>query len=110
MNRFVFTRRTAWSRLGAARLPRRFPPALACTALAVALAAGCASQAGDSAPSGPLGTLRVTVIQAGGPPLPGGKTPESPVASTGVKVTGLGATSAAETGGDHSAGSPCPRR
>jgi ABC-type phosphate transport system substrate-binding protein len=60
-------------------------------------AAGCASQAGNSVSSGPAGTLRVTVIQAGGPSLPGGKTPASPIADTEVKVTAGGASSTAET-------------
>jgi hypothetical protein len=67
------------------------------TALA---SAGCASQAasaGNSRSSEPAGTLRVTVIRSGGPPLPGGKTPTSPVANTQVKVTAAGSNSTAET-------------
>lgn len=101
MNKSGLNQRAAGNQPRAARLPGRFSPAFACTALAIALAAagaaGCASQAGNSVSSGPVGTLRVTVIQAGGPPLPGGKTPTSPIANTEVKVTAGGASSTAVT-------------
>ena len=100
MTESTLNQRAAGNHPRAARLPGRFSPAFACTALATALAAGaagCASQAGTSVSSGPVGTLRVTVIQAGGPPLPGGKTPTSPLANTEVKVTAGGANSTAET-------------
>jgi len=97
VNQSTLIQRAAGNHSRAARLPGRFSPAFACTALAIALAAGaagCASQAGNSVSSG---TLRVTVIRAGGPPLPGGKTPTSPIANTEVKVTAGDASSTAET-------------
>jgi hypothetical protein len=85
----------------AGRRHAKYPPALACSVLIIALAsAGCASHAGsagNSPSSGPVGTLRVTVIRSGGPPLPGAKTPTSPVANTEVKVTAAGSSSAAKT-------------
>ena len=89
MNMSTLNQRAAGNHPRAARLPGRLSPAFACTALALAAAgaAGCASQAGNAVSSGPAGTLRVTVIQAGGPPLPGGKTQASPIADTEVKVT-----------------------
>lgn len=37
------------------------------------------------------------MIQAGGPPLPGGKTPKTPLANTAVKVTAPGSSSTVET-------------
>ena len=99
MNKSTLNQRAAGNHPRAARLPGRLSPAFACTALALAAAgaAGCASQAGNAVSSGPAGTLRVTVIQAGGPPLPGGKTQASPIADTEVKVTAGGASSTAET-------------
>ena len=97
MNESTLDQRAAGSRPRAARLPGRFSPAFACTALAIALAAGAAGCASNSVSSGPVGTLLVTVIQAGGPALPGGKTPTSPLANTEVKVTAGGSNSTAET-------------
>ena len=38
------------------------------------------------------GTLKVTVIQAGGPQLPGGGTPRHPVSNAEVKVTSASTT------------------
>jgi hypothetical protein len=38
--------------------------------------------------NGKIETLKVAVIEAGGPALPGGGTPKQPVANAEVKVTG----------------------
>ena len=57
-----------------------FSAAAALTALALTCA-GCAG------PASSLGTLKVAVIQAGGPALPGAGTPKQPVANAEVKVT-----------------------
>lgn len=55
-------------------------PALIC--------AGCASPASSAdSHNQTTGTLKVTVIQAGGPLLPGGGTPKQPVTNAEVKVT-----------------------
>jgi hypothetical protein len=97
MKESTLNRQAAGNHPRAARLPGRFSPAFACAALAIALAAGAAGCASNSVSSGPVGTLRVTVIQAGGPALPGGKTPTSPLANTEVEVTAGGASSTAET-------------
>ena len=82
-------------------LDAKYPPALTCLTLVIALvSAGCASQAGaagNSVSSEPGGTLRVTVVEAGGPPLAGGKTPKNPLRNTEVKVTGHGTSSTADT-------------
>ena len=97
MNESTLDQRPAGNHPRAGRLPGRFSPAFTRTALAIAVAAGAAGCASNSVSSGPVGTLRVTVIQAGGPALPGGKTPTSPLANTEVKVTSGGANSTAET-------------
>lgn len=101
MNGSSLCRRAAVNEIPAARRHSLYLPILACTVLAITLAsAGCVSQvgsAGHSASSEPTGTLRVAVIRSGGPPLPGGKTPTSPVVHTEVKVTAAGPGSTAET-------------
>lgn len=73
---------------------RFFPAALGHIRWAAALAAlalicaGCASPASSgNSHNGKSGTLKVTVIEAGGPATPGGGTPKFPVASAEVKVT-----------------------
>jgi hypothetical protein len=52
------------------------------------ICAGCggAAPAGNSL-DGKTGTLKVTVIQVGGPQLPGGGTPRQPVSNAEVRVT-----------------------
>jgi hypothetical protein len=44
------------------------------------------------------GTLRVTVIQAGGPGLPGGDTPKQPVTGAEVNITSAGTSRSSLTG------------
>jgi len=70
--------------------------ALAALAL---ICAGCGSPvpAGNSH-NGKTGTLKVTVIQAGGPGLPGGGTPKQPVANAEVKVTSASTSLSSPTG------------
>lgn len=76
------TARTAGKKLPAARW------AGSLAALTV-ICAGCGSAvpAGDSH-DGKIETLKVAVIEAGGPALPGGGTPKHPVANAEVKITG----------------------
>jgi hypothetical protein len=47
---------------------------------------------------GKIETLKVTVIEAGGPALPGGGTPKQPVANAEVKVTGASTNLSSRTG------------
>lgn len=59
--------------------------------LALISAVGCGSPApAGKTHSGSLGTLKVTVIQAGGPQLPGGGTPRRPVTNAEIEVTSAG--------------------
>jgi hypothetical protein len=92
---------TTRSGIPVGRRQRRYRPALACAAFIMTFTAvGCASHAGsggNSPSSGPVGTLRVTVIQAGGPVTGSGKTPTSPMANTEVKVTAAQSSYTAET-------------
>ncbi len=71
---------------------------------AAALAVGCAS-CGGPAPAGnshseATGTLKVTVMYAGGPALPGGGTPRFPVPSAEVEVTAAGTSLSSRAGKD----------
>src|SRR5271169_4244264 len=80
---------------------KRFP-ASGCAGVLGALAlisAGCGSSASaGSSQNGPTGTLKVTVIQAGGPALPGGGTPKQPAANAAVKVTSASTSVSSATG------------
>jgi len=70
--------------------------ALAALAL---ICAGCGSPApAGNSQNGTTGTLRVTVIQAGGQPQPGGGTPRQPVANAEVKVTSTSTSHSSSTG------------
>jgi hypothetical protein len=61
--------------------------------------AGCGTSASaGNSQNGQTGTLNVTVIQAGGPELPGGGTPKQPVAHAEVKVTSASTSLSSATG------------
>jgi hypothetical protein len=75
-----------------ARMAGKKLPAAQWAASLAALALICAS-CGSPVPAGKTHqgqteTLKVAVIEAGGPALPGGGTPKHPVANAEVKVTG----------------------
>lgn len=75
------------------RMAGRKPPAIKWAGALAALGlicAGCASPV--------TGTLKVTVIQAGGPELPGGGTPKSPVVNAEVKVASASTSLSSRTG------------
>jgi hypothetical protein len=102
VNESSLRRQAAGTDVPAVRRHRKYPAKLTCATVLIGMAStGCASQAGSAVSSGlppvAAGTLRVTVIRAGGPALPGGKTPTSPVASTEVKVAAAESSSTAET-------------
>jgi hypothetical protein len=68
-------------------------------ALTLICLAGCGSAVpvGNSH-DGKSETLKVAVIEAGGPALPGGGTPKHPVANAEVKVTGANPNLSSRTG------------
>jgi hypothetical protein len=75
-----------------------FGTAAALTALAL-ICAGCASPASSAdSHNQTTGTLKVTVIQVGGPLLPGGGTPKQPVTNAEVKVASASASLSSLTG------------
>lgn len=78
------------------------PAANAAGALATALAVTCAGCGGPvpggNSHNGNTQTLKVTVVQAGGPALPGGGTPKKRLANAEVKVTGNGIDVSSRTG------------
>ncbi len=85
-----------------ARTVRKKPPAAESAGALAALAlicAGCGNPvpAGNSH-NGKTGTLKVAVIEAGGPALPGGGTPKQRVANAEVKVTGARTSLSSRTG------------
>jgi hypothetical protein len=81
---------------GKKHLATRWAGAVAAVAV---ICAGCGSSlsAGNSH-NGETRTLKVTVIQAGGPQPPGGGTPKRPVANAEVKVTSTSTTLSSPTG------------
>jgi hypothetical protein len=73
--------------------------AAAALAAVAVICAGCGgSLSAGHSHNGKTGTLKVTVIQAGGPALPGGGTPKQPVANAEVKVSSTGISLSSPTG------------
>jgi len=62
------------------------------------ICAGCGTPVPARSQNGKIETLKVAVIEAGGPALPSGGTPKQPVANAEVKVTGANTNLSSRTG------------